>query len=138
MFVHGREAIRRNSLMVNLTFYKNVLVISMPYYLAFWSGYSGQMIFEPFAYMCYNIIFTQLLLIFFQVLDFEYQKDGDDKDRLYLMKEPVLYKRGQGGAYFSMSQYLGWYFYGIFQGGIITYLCFYWLDNPNAVRQDGK
>lgn len=58
LFVHGREAIRRNSTMLNINFYKNVVIILIHYYLAFWNGYSGQVIIEPLAYMGFNFFFT--------------------------------------------------------------------------------
>ena len=41
MFIHGREANRRNSFLVLYTFYKNVLYISAQYVFAFWSCFSG-------------------------------------------------------------------------------------------------
>ena len=65
MFVHGREAIRRNSMMINLSYFKNELVIGIQYFLAFVSGFSGQIIYEPFAYMMFNNIFTQPNLLFY-------------------------------------------------------------------------
>jgi magnesium-transporting ATPase (P-type) len=41
MFVHGREAYRRNSLLVLYNFYKNVLYITVQYYFGFLSAFSG-------------------------------------------------------------------------------------------------
>lgn len=41
MFVHGREAYRRNALLILYNFYKNVLYISTQYFFGFHSGFSG-------------------------------------------------------------------------------------------------
>jgi len=41
MFIHGREAYRRNCFLVKYTFYKNILYVSVNYFLGFWSAFSG-------------------------------------------------------------------------------------------------
>ena len=50
MFVHGREAYRRNSFLISYTFYKNVLYVVAQYYFGFNSAYSGQTLYEAFIY----------------------------------------------------------------------------------------
>jgi len=41
LFVHGREAYRRNSLLILYTFYKNVLYVVIQFYFGFYSSFSG-------------------------------------------------------------------------------------------------
>jgi len=41
MFIHGREAYRRNSMLIKYNFYKNVLYVMTQYYFGFWSAFSG-------------------------------------------------------------------------------------------------
>jgi len=50
MFVHGREAYRRNSFLVLYNFYKNMVYVVVQYYFGFWSAFSGQPLYEPFIY----------------------------------------------------------------------------------------
>jgi phospholipid-transporting ATPase len=41
LFIHGREAYRRNSTLIGYTFYKNVMYVMAQYYFGFNSGFSG-------------------------------------------------------------------------------------------------
>jgi phospholipid-transporting ATPase len=41
LFIHGREAYRRNSMLIKYTFYKNVLYVITQYYFGFFSAFSG-------------------------------------------------------------------------------------------------
>lgn len=41
MFVHGREAYRRNSMLILYNFYKNMLYVSVQYFFGFQSAFSG-------------------------------------------------------------------------------------------------
>ena len=41
MFIHGREAYRRNALLIGYAFYKNVLYVMPQYYFGFNSTFSG-------------------------------------------------------------------------------------------------
>ena len=41
LFVHGREAYRRNSLLILYSFYKNVLYVVVQFYFGYKSAYSG-------------------------------------------------------------------------------------------------
>ena len=138
MFVHGREAIRRNSMMINLSYFKNELVIGIQYFLAFVSGFSGQIIYEPIAFAMYNTMFTQITLLYYQTMDLEHEKDGTDPNKLYFMKDPILYVYGQKDNYFSMIKYIACYFNAIFKSIIITLMTFYCFENPLGVQNDGK
>jgi phospholipid-transporting ATPase len=41
LFIHGREAYRRNSMLIKYTFYKNVLYVITQYYFGYFSSMSG-------------------------------------------------------------------------------------------------
>lgn len=94
MFIHGREANRRNSFLVLYTFYKNVLYISAQYVFAFWSCFSGQPLYESIIYQMYNITFTSLPIMYYCLFDFEYNKDATtdpdnqfDEDGFQIMRK---------------------------------------------------
>jgi len=50
LFVHGREAYRRNAYLIKYTFYKNILYIFVQYVFGAVSAFSGQTLYEPFIY----------------------------------------------------------------------------------------
>mmetsp|Transcript_6081 Transcript_6081/g.10322 ORF Transcript_6081/g.10322 Transcript_6081/m.10322 type:complete len:252 (+) Transcript_6081:1968-2723(+) len=77
MFIHGREAYRRNSLLILYNFYKNVLYVSVQYFFGFRSAFSGQPLYEPFIYQLYNITFTSMPIMFYALFDFEHEKEEE-------------------------------------------------------------
>ena len=50
LFIHGREAYRRNADLVVYNFYKNVLYVIVQFNFGFYSVFSGQTLYEPFIY----------------------------------------------------------------------------------------
>lgn len=74
LFIHGREAYRRNAFLVNYIFYKNVLYIVVQYFFGYYSLFSGQPMYEPFIYQLYNITFTGLPIMLYAIFDFEFPK----------------------------------------------------------------
>lgn len=50
MFVHGREAYRRNSYLIAYMFYKNVLFVFPVFWFGFFSIFSGTSIYENLLY----------------------------------------------------------------------------------------
>lgn len=139
MFVHGREAYRRNAFLVKYTFYKNILYVSTNYFLGFWSAFSSQLMYEKYIYILWNITMTSLPIMYFALFDFEYEKgeedggvseelqrDGsagrllseagaeDELVRKTFMKDPLLYRIGIERQCYTMRQYVAWIFYGIF------------------------
>lgn len=99
MFVHGREAYRRNSFLVLYTFYKNILYISCQYVFGFWSTFSAQVLYEPFIYQLYNITFTSVPIMYYALFDFEHEKFAWNEAmaavsktaKKYFMKDPELF-----------------------------------------------
>lgn len=67
MFLHGREAYRKNSTLIGYTFYKNVMYVMAQYYFGFQSGFSGQTLYDPFIYQLYNITMTSLPIMWFAI-----------------------------------------------------------------------
>lgn len=82
MFIHGREAYRRNSMLVLYSFYKNVLYISVQYIFSLVSCYSGQPLYESMIYQLYNLTFTGLPILYYCLFDFEYIKDFESDLKL--------------------------------------------------------
>lgn len=82
LFVHGREAYRRNSLVLLYSFYKNVVLVMTQYLYAFNSDFSGQVLIEPLFFELYNMTMTSFPIIIFAVFDFQYNKEKPAETKL--------------------------------------------------------
>merc|ERR1719440_1507131 len=60
LLLHGRWCYRRLAILVNYTFYKNIVVVMPQYYLGMISGFSGQKLYNDFMYQLYNVIHSML------------------------------------------------------------------------------
>ena len=123
MFVHGREAYRRNSMLILYNFYKNVMYVTAQYFFGFFSAFSGQPLYEPMIYQLYNITMTSVPIMFYSLFDFEYEKDSENSHassrKHYFMKHPYLYKIGLNSECFGIGHYLKWVLYGLFHAFLI-------------------
>ena len=150
MFIHGREALRRNSILVLYNFYKNLLYIMPQYVFGFYTTFSGQPLYEPFIYQLYNITFTSIPIVFFCLFDFEYLKTSeyevgdkpkvteDSRPPLYFMEHPLLFKYGMEGHYFGVRKFIAYLFYSVFHSIIVFYGCFYYVETSDKNLADGK
>lgn len=143
MFVHGREAYRRNSLLILYTFYKNVLYVTAQFFHGFLSAFSGQTLYEAFIYQLYNIAFTAIPIMYFALFDFECDKDysplvDKNPNRRYFLKHPSLYKIGMENRNFSIMHYLKWMAYGFFHAFLTYVFNCYLMLIPGQQLTDGK
>lgn len=74
LFVHGREAYRRNSYLILYMFYKNVIYVMPIFFYGYLSLFSGTPIYDIYLYNAYNIFFTGMPIMWFSVYDQEYSK----------------------------------------------------------------
>ena len=106
LFVHGREAYRRNTYLISYMFYKNVIYV-IPILMYGWiSFFSGQPIFNNILYTLYNIAFTAIPIIWFAVFDWEFEKER-------YLREPRLYKIGPQDVLFNDWVFWRWFFYAV-------------------------
>ena len=87
LFVHGREAYRRNSYATTYMLYKNILIASPIFFYGTISELSGTLVYHILMYNAYNIVFTAMPIIWFATNDFEHSKET-------LLNDPLLYKYG--------------------------------------------
>jgi len=80
LFVHGREAYRKNALSVLWNFFKNTLYVTTQYFFGFGSAFSGQVLYDPFLYQLYNVTCTAFPPLWFAVMDYEHPKDAPTED----------------------------------------------------------
>jgi len=82
LFFHGREAYRRNSLLVLYNFYKNFLYVVPQFYFGFYAAFAGQPLYEQLIYQMYNITMTSMPILWYCVYDFQHKKDIDMQMKL--------------------------------------------------------
>ena len=125
LFVHGREAYRRNSYLILYMFYKNVIYVLPIFWYGCLSVFSGTQIYNKYLYQCYNIFFTGLPIFWFATYDWEFPKET-------LLADPNLYKLGLANKCFNPLIFWVWYFKAIIQGGLLLFLTFYTLSEGGS------
>ncbi len=106
IFVHGREAYRKNSYLVCYTFYKNVFYVMPQFWFGFESVFSGQVFYEMWMYQIFNIVFTAFPIIIFALFDQQYKRE-------VLMTEPKKYRVGLRNECFNSRIFWRWIAYGV-------------------------
>ena len=92
LFVHGRESTRKNGYTICYCFYKNMIVVMPIFWFGFYSGFSGQTIYNQWQYQLYNTIFTALPICIFAIFDKQYEREE-------LLSNPKLYTDSLKGTY---------------------------------------
>mgnify|MGYP000998507389 CR=1 FL=1 len=114
LFVHGREAYRRNSFAVVFIFYKNILGTAPIFFFGIWSIFSGSVVYHLTLYNAFNPFFTSLPIIWLSTMDFEHPKEK-------LLSEPALYKYGIRNLLFNYKIFAREIVYGFTQALGITF-----------------
>jgi len=114
LFVHGREAYRRNCDLVCYNFYKNLVYISVQFFFGFYSVFSGMPLYEAFIYQMYNPCYTGVANMWWAVMDLEFPKK-------VFMKNSQLYRLGIERRKFSTAKFWQWNFYAFYHAIIILF-----------------
>lgn len=117
IFYHGREAYRRNAILVIYNFYKNNLFVMPQYWFGFASAFSGQTLYESIIYQGYNTVFTAFPIMWFAIFDEEFSKKT-------FLTEPKHYWIGLKDEYYTFKLLTLNVIKGIFVGLMITLLVF--------------
>jgi len=78
LFIHGREAYRRNATVLLYSFYKNIVLVLTQITFTFTSGFSGQVMIDPFIFELFNMTMTSWPIIIYAIFDLQYLKIRDD------------------------------------------------------------
>jgi len=122
LFVHGREAYRRNAYLICYMFYKNVIYVIPIWCFGVVSSFSATVVYNMWLYQLYNVVFTALPVIWFSVFDWEHDKQE-------FLDNYKFYRIGLDDVYFSKSQFWRWFFYACWQGALLCAICFITLDD---------
>ena len=87
LLVHGRLDYRRTCKVVLYSFYKNIVLTLCMFFYTFYSGYSGQSLFDDYIHSAYNLILAWPVISFGA-----FDRDISAKT---LLKYPILYISGR-------------------------------------------
>lgn len=125
LFVHGREATRRNGYTICYCFFKNVILIVPTIAYAIWSCGSAQPLYDDWLYQLYNTIFTTAPIVYFAVFDKEYERED-------FLSDSQLYAPSRNCEYFNNWVFWRWMRDGVWQGLVILLVPLYTLANNPA------
>jgi phospholipid-translocating ATPase len=131
LLVHGRWCYRRMAILVNYTFYKNVVVVMAQYFLGSVSAFSGQKLYHDAFYQVYNVIHSTLPIVVFAILD-------QDVGKTVSLKNPALYRLGHLNTYLNRWVAASWLIRGFFHAAIAFWLPYYTMSNGQFTHSDGK
>ena len=112
LFVHGREAYRRNAFVICYTFFKNTLFIMPQFWFGVASIFSGQLIYDNYLYQAFNVIFTAFPIIYYGILDQEFETE-------VLMNDGRYYVAGISNLLFRKRRFWKYIGYGIFNSLVL-------------------
>jgi len=130
LLFYGREAYRKNSILVLYNFFKNQLLVLPMFWYGFYNGFSGLALYEAFLFQLFNLCYTALPIVIYAVGDKEFKGS-------FLARNPVYYKPGLTDEFFNVRLFWRWFLGGTSQALVIMLICFYTLDT-SAIDQDGR
>lgn len=117
MFVHGREAYRRNGWLLGYFFYKNCTYVLPLFYYGLFSEFSATNFYDVNMYMYFNILFTGMPAFFYGFYDWQFPKEK-------YLAEPRHYKFGLQRRAFNVWVFARWIFSTICLSVLIFVVCF--------------
>ncbi|KAK4886421.1 hypothetical protein RN001_002692 [Aquatica leii] len=112
LLVHGAWNYLRMCKLILYSFYKNICLYVIELWFAYYSGWSGQIIYERWTIGLYNVIFTALPP--FALGLFEKTCSAD-----VMLKYPKLYKPSQNGELFNVKVFWVWVFNGMIHSAFL-------------------
>jgi len=125
LFVHGREAYRRNSYLIMYMFYKNVIYVMPIFFFGIESLFSGTQIYDVYLYNAYNIFFTGAPITWYSIFDWQHTKEE-------LLSNVKHYSIGLENKCFNPFLFWTWYIMAIWQGAVLLFLTFNTLDESSG------
>jgi len=118
MFLYGREAYRKNAVLVNYNFYKNFLLVLPPFLFGPWMSFSGQPFYAQAMYQLFNVTFTSIPIMLYAIFDRPYHEDGMSE----LETNPDEYVPGRKKELFGPKVFILWMSAAFFQACCCTFI----------------
>jgi phospholipid-translocating ATPase len=131
LLVHGRWCYRRVAILVNYTFYKNMVLVLPQYYFGMVSGFSGQKLYNDFMYQLFNVNVSFFPIMFFGILD-------QDVSKKVSLASPELYALGTNKAYLNPKVSASWLACGVWHSICVFWIPYLTMSNGNITNADGK
>lgn len=119
------------AILVNYTFYKNIVVVMAQYFLGSMSQFSGQKLYHDAFYQLYNVIHTSLPIVLFAIQD-------QDVGKRESLRNPELYKLGHKKEYMNSQTAFGWMLSGFWHAAVVFCVPYYTMSNGHYTHADGK
>lgn len=120
LLFHGREAYRRNSILICYNFFKNVVLVLPQFWFGFFDVFSGQTLYDSYLYQLFNLFYASMPIIIFAVFDQQYKPE-------FLDKCAMTYQQGIKGLLFNTKVFWQWFFNGFWQALIVTIFMYFLL-----------
>lgn len=130
LLVHGRYSYYRTAWLTQFCFYKSLLFCLIQVLFMTQNSFSGSSYFSQFNLMTYNAFFTILPVIFFL-------QDKDIEESTVLL-HPSVYQDSQLHRFCNVKTIMGWFFRGLYQACILSYLSFTLMDKNYYHNADGS
>ncbi|XP_017784427.1 PREDICTED: probable phospholipid-transporting ATPase IA isoform X2 [Nicrophorus vespilloides] len=115
LLVHGAWNYSRMCKLILYSFYKNICLYVIELWFAYYSGWSGQILFERWSIGLYNVIFTAMPPLAMGLFDKACSAD-------MMILNPKLYKPSQNGQLFNVKVFWLWVCNGLFHSAILFWL----------------
>jgi len=137
----GRESYRKNASLICYNFYKNMVLVLPLFWFAFFNGFSGQILYDPWLYQLFNVFYCSLPIILYALFDEEYPNnrvlDVFDGPGNFLETNPKFYAVGLKSLLFNTQVFWYWIMNGVFHSVILTAFTFL-ITSCNFTVSNGK
>ena len=132
---HGRLNYMRIAEMIIYFFFKNFLFTLPQFFFAFYSGYSGQTIFDDWFVSFFNLIFTCLPLLFKALFD----QDINDNDGIFVSEHiPYTYYTGRENIIFNYTEFAKNLIHAAVFSVLVFFCTEYMLHYTISLNEDGE
>lgn len=129
ILVHGHWSYYRNSTMVNVFFYKQMVHTGTLFWFQIYCGWSTSQAMDYVYLLLYNAIWTVASVVGIGMFD----RNVSDH---VLMQVPELYTASRERRYFGIWRFLGYMMDGVVQSVVLFFLLMYFYDTTTP-RNDG-
>eukprot|EP01090_Pellita_catalonica_P016434 TRINITY_DN4690_c0_g1_i1.p1 TRINITY_DN4690_c0_g1~~TRINITY_DN4690_c0_g1_i1.p1 ORF type:complete len:461 (-),score=59.27 TRINITY_DN4690_c0_g1_i1:23-1255(-) len=131
LFVHGRNSFIRSAGLIQYSFYKNITFTMGAIWFSFFTGFSGQTIYDSWVIGLFNVIYAALPPFIYGF----FERDLSDQ---MIYDNPKVYEKVQSGAFFSKKTFFSWLL-SAFWHSIVCFMigfALFWINE--TVLPDGR
>ncbi|KAF8821741.1 guanylyl cyclase [Cardiosporidium cionae] len=124
LFFHGRQLLRRNSIVILWSFYKSLVAVFPLFLYQFFLQWSGTNAYNPILFILFTFLWMLLPLLLFGYID-------NDIPPEISLNAPIIYILGRRKYYFNKNLCFIWIGESIFHSLLMCILSyFFFIENP--------